>query len=216
MTNGERGVVVIGAGGHAAVCVEILRHSGTEVAFAIGADGANGNCIGVPVLGGDFHVEALRAEGFDRAFVAIGSNQLRRKLAGMALGLGYQLVRAISPAASVSPSATIGHGTAVMAGAVINARSTISDLSIVNTGATIDHDCQIGVAVHVAPQCALAGNVTIGEGAFLGIGTTVIPGITIGAHSRLGAGAVAICDIPGDVTAFGVPAVPQFQRIEDL
>lgn len=199
-------VVVIGAGGHAKVVIELLRQAGDNVAYCVSADATEKSCLGVSVLIGDEWLSKLRAEGYHRAFVAIGGNRLRLKMAGVLRELQYDLVNAISSFALISPSARIGVGVAVMAGTIINAEAEIGDLSIVNTGATIDHDCRIGKAVHVAPQSALAGTVTVGEGAFLGIGCRVIPGISIGEWSIVGAGAVVTKNIPENVTAVGVPA----------
>lgn len=200
------GIVVIGAGGHAKVCVELLRAMGAQVDYCIGGDDSADTCAGVPVLKGDEHVERLHESGYREAFVAIGSNRLRERLATMVVAQGYRLINAISPAATISPSARLGVGVAVMAGAVVNADATVADLVIINTGATVDHDCSIGRAAHVAPQCGLAGNVIVGAGSFLGIGCSVVPGISIGEHAMLGAGSVVIGHIPANVTAVGVPA----------
>jgi UDP-perosamine 4-acetyltransferase len=93
-----------------------------------------------------------------------------------------------------------------MAGAVVNACTSIGEGAIVNTGATIDHDCKIGNYAHVAPQCGIAGTVSVGSLAFLGVGTKVIPGITIGDKTTTGAGAVVVRDLPGESLAVGVPA----------
>ncbi|MBX9807224.1 MAG: acetyltransferase, partial [Flavobacteriaceae bacterium] len=49
------------------------------------------------------------------------------------------------------------------------------------------------------------GNVTIGEGAHIGIGATIIQGITIGKWAVIGAGAVIIENIPDNVVVVGVP-----------
>jgi UDP-perosamine 4-acetyltransferase len=95
-----------------------------------------------------------------------------------------------------------------MAGAVVNADSIIDDLAIINTGATVDHDCRVGRAVHIGPQCALAGNVVVGAGSFLGVGCKLIPGVRIGEHATVAAGAVVVSDIADGVTAMGVPAKP--------
>ncbi|AND71046.1 hexapeptide transferase [Dyella thiooxydans] len=161
----------------------------------------------MPVLHGDEHIRRLREEeNYQDAFVAIGSNRLREKLAGKAVSQGYRLVNAISPLAVISPSVRLGGGIAIMAGATINADSAIGDLAIINTGATVDHDCRIGRAVHIAPQCGLAGNVTVGDGSMLGIGCKVIPEQSIGNNVVLGAGSVVIASIPDGVTAVGVPA----------
>jgi UDP-perosamine 4-acetyltransferase len=201
----NEGVVVLGAGGHAKVVIELLRATGQQVAFCVSADSAE-HCAGVQVLRGDEHLARLRSIGYGRAFIAIGANRLRQRLAAHALDLGYELVNAISPHAVLSPSAQLGQGIAIMAGVVVNAQAVIGDLAILNTGVTVDHDCRIGAAVHLAPQCALAGNVLVGAGAFLGIGCKVIPDIEIGNDAILGAGAVVTSVIPAGVTAVGVPA----------
>jgi acetyltransferase EpsM len=52
----------------------------------------------------------------------------------------------------------------------------------------------------------LAGSVHVGEGAFLGIGSVVSPGVRIGRWTTLGAGAVAIRDLADGTVAVGVPA----------
>jgi UDP-perosamine 4-acetyltransferase len=203
-----KGIVMLGAGGHAKVCIELLQAMGETVAYCIAGADAPSHCLDVPVLAGDEQLARLRDEGYARAFVAIGANKLRGRLGANALQLGYELVNAISPRAVVSPSARLGKGIAIMAGAVVNADAVIGDLTIINTGATVDHDCDIGAAAHIAPQCALAGNVNVGTGSFLGVGSKVIPGIRIGKGSTIGAGGVVIRDIADGTTAVGVPAKP--------
>lgn len=207
-------VVVVGAGGHAKVVVELLRESGYEVFCCIGTTAANHTCLGAPVLIGDHHLSQLRAEGHVRSIVAIGDNLLRLRLMRIVRDIGYELVNAIGTNAKISPSAEIGRGVAIMNGAVINANAIIRDCAIVNTGATIDHDCQLGLGVHIAPQCGVAGSVSIGDGAFLGIGSVVIPGIKIGRNVILGAGSVVTSDLPPNVVAVGAPARIVRHRVE--
>lgn len=50
------------------------------------------------------------------------------------------------------------------------------------------------------------GYVEIGEGSFLGFGTTVMPNVRIGRQCVIGAGSVVNCDIPDHSVAAGVPA----------
>ena len=202
----KSGVVVIGAGGHAKVCIEILRASGFFVDYCLGQDGSPETCLGVPVLNGDEHLATLAGLGYSRIFVAIGANRTRERLAAVALELGYEFLNAISPHAVVSPSAKLGKGVAVMPGAVIQAESAVEDLVIINSGSTVDHDCMIRKAAQLGPQCALAGNVVVGPRCLLGTGTIVIPGVVIGGDAVIGAGGVVISDIPAGSTAVGVPA----------
>jgi acetyltransferase-like isoleucine patch superfamily enzyme len=46
----------------------------------------------------------------------------------------------------------------------------------------------------------------VGEGAFLGAGAVVLPGVTIGARSLVAAGAVVTEDVAVGATVMGVPA----------
>jgi UDP-perosamine 4-acetyltransferase len=64
----------------------------------------------------------------------------------------------------------------------------------------------------VGPASALAGGVTIGERAFLGVGARAIPGVRIGADTILGAGGVVVRDLPDAVVAIGVPAQIKGER----
>ena len=202
----KKSVIIIGAGGHAKVIIEILKSCNIKIAYCIGQENDSETCLGIPVLKGDHNLEKLFNTGFKKIFIAIGSNNLRAKITKEIKEIGFEIINAISPYSIISKNATLGTGIAIMPGAIINASCNISDNSIINTGATIDHDCSVGIGCHIGPQCALAGNVTIGEGTFLGIGTKVIPGILIGTNSILGAGSVVINNIKSNCTAVGVPA----------
>lgn len=120
--------------------------------------------------------------------------------------MGFSIVNAISPAAIVSPSVRLGFGIAIMSGGIVNAEAQIGNFAIVNTGASVDHDCRIGEGAHLAPATALAGNVTAERLAFMGVGSTAVPGVRIGESAIVGAGACVLHDIPAGATAWGVPA----------
>jgi acetyltransferase-like isoleucine patch superfamily enzyme len=48
--------------------------------------------------------------------------------------------------------------------------------------------------------------VAIGDGADLGVGAIVLPGVRIGVGAQIGAGAVVASDVPDYAVAAGVPA----------
>ncbi|OPA80199.1 hexapeptide transferase [Paenibacillus selenitireducens] len=199
-------VVIIGAGGHAKVVIDMIQ-SNPEFEI-IGCTDRIGNrkISGIPVLGDDSILPQLYEQGIRHAFVAIGGNSVRHQLARHALDTGFELINAISPHAYVADSVILGSGIAVMPGAVLNAEACIGNNSIINTCASVDHECYIGETCHIAPGCNISGNVRIGEGTFLGTGTKVIDGMTIGSWSILGSGAVVVKDIPSYCLAVGVPA----------
>jgi len=206
-------VVVVGAGGHASVVVDLLLDRGFAVPAMIGRAPST-PYRGVPVLVGDDQLAALH-RSCEHCLIAVGDNALRRRLADEALALGFELTTVVARGAQVSPSAHLGSGTVVMNGAVINASAHVGDLAIINTGATVDHDCVIGSGSHVAPGCTLAGNVQLGEGVFLGAGTIVIPGVRIGAGASSGAGSVITTDVAAGVHVRGVPARPAPESMDD-
>jgi UDP-perosamine 4-acetyltransferase len=199
-------VIVLGAGGHAKVVIELLRASGHEVAGLVGPD-APTELLGAPRLGDDDDLPALfAAKAAEGAFIAVGENRLRCKLAAMTKKIGFTPVNAISPNAIISPSAKIGAGVALMAGAVVNADAVIGDCAIVNTNAGIDHDCVLDEGAHVAAGATLAGTVRLGKRVLIGAGAVVAPGVTIADDAIIGAGACVVRDIREAGTYVGVPA----------
>ena len=203
-----RRVLLIGAGGHARVCLEALVDDGaTQVIGAVSSDGLGVPELGVPVLGRESELENL-TEGEDGLTfcVAIGDNQTRQTVSEMLTESGRSVTHAISRFAMVSTTTVCGAGVQLLPGSVVNAATSIGPGTIVNTNASIDHDCRVGAYVHVAPGAAVGGGVTIGDLAFVGLGARVLPGLTVGAGARVGAGAVVIDDVAPGATVVGVPA----------
>ena len=203
-------MLMIGAGGHARVCLEALRDDPNL--HVVGCVSSDGTCIEgllVAVLGSDADLEHIAArEGAAHAFVAIGGNGARLGAIQRCREAGLHLVNAVSRFAMMSSSAVVGDGVALLPGSVINAAAHLGDGVIVNTTASVDHDCVIGDGVHIGPGAVLAGGVRVGTGAFVGMGARVLPGVAIGANAVVGAGAVVVADVADGLTVVGVPARP--------
>jgi UDP-perosamine 4-acetyltransferase len=207
LTTSSSPLLLVGAGGHAKVVIELVRAAGThEVVGLIDRDLEGSPILGVPILGTDVDLPRFRHEGINHAFVGIGNNQRRLQMGRYLQQIGFEIINAISPAAVISVSVKLGRGIAVMAGAVINAEARIDDFAIINTRASVDHDCWVGEGAHLAPGSTLAGNVRIGTLAFVGAGASIIPGKNIGENAVVGAGACVIRDVPNGASAWGVPA----------
>lgn len=199
-------LIIIGAGPHAKVITDILQQSGQyEIVGLIDGLDKEG-FLGLKVIGDDNCLKMLFQQGVSKAFIAIGSNRIRKRLFEIAQGIGFEIINAISKNAIISPYVKLGSGIAVMPGAVINVDTVIGDGCIVNTNSSIDHDGRIGNFVHVAPGTSIAGNVSLGDETFCGVGCRIIDGIKIGRNVMVGAGAVVISDIEPDCTIVGVPA----------
>ena len=111
--------------------------------------------------------------------VAIGDNAVRKKEVRNLEKEGRQFGVAIHASAVVSPKAKIGEGSVICAGAVIVADAVIGKHCIVNTCASVDHDCVLQDFVHIAPGAHLCGGVQVGEGGFVGTGVCLAPGYRV-------------------------------------
>jgi sugar O-acyltransferase (sialic acid O-acetyltransferase NeuD family) len=200
---------VYGAGGHGKVVLDILeRDDRVQIEGLVDDDPtrAGGELFGYRILGSGEALRRIRMSGVTGAIVAIGDNETRGRLANWVETFDLELITAVHPAAQIARGVEIGAGSAVMAGVVINAESVLGRNTIVNTGATVDHDCRIGDCVHLAPGVHLAGDVRIGQHTHVGIGTVILQGVSVGHHVEIGAGSVVLRDLPPNITAVGVPA----------
>lgn len=208
-TGASMQVVIIGAGGHGKVVLDILRTAGKYVpAGFVDADTtlARVKVGGLPVFGAGNVLPKLRQQKVRHAIVAIGDNRTRQRYAALLREQGFELVNAIHPTASVSASAMLGENVVIAAQAAVCTEARVADCAIINTAAVVDHECDVAEAVHVCPGAVLAGRVRVGAGAFIGLGANVIQCMTIGEHAVVGAGAVVIEDVPARATVVGVPA----------
>jgi sugar O-acyltransferase (sialic acid O-acetyltransferase NeuD family) len=199
-------LLILGAGGHAAVVAESAERAGWRV---IGCAAGSGTLpmtafnLGDPDDAGAAGIDEAVARGV-RLHAAVGSAEVRARWMQRFGAAAFATV--VDPSSSVSPSAAVAEGASIGVGAVVQARAVIGPGAIVNTRAVVEHDCTVGACAHIAPAAVLCGSVTVGAWAQVGAGAVVIPGRSIGERTVIGAGAVVVRDLPADITAMGVPA----------
>ena len=203
-------VIIIGAGGHGKVVLDILQHdSDADLIGFIDDDVTSHDKIidGLRVLGSVNSLSKLIAVyKVDAAIIAVGDNKVRAELFDKMKGLGLKLKGAIHPDALIARDVEVGEGVVIAAGAVINTGGRIGNNVIINTGAVLDHDDVIEDNAHISPGVKLAGRVTVGKYTHVGLGVTIVEDLTIGENTTIGAGAVVLANIPANTTAVGVPA----------
>lgn len=205
----KRSAVVYGAGGHAKVVTEILRLNGWEVIGfldAVSPCRKGADFYGAKVLGGDEVLDDLICSGVRNVVVGFGDNRLRVKTAERLSRMGFRLMTAIHPSAVCAADVAIGDGTVVASGAVVGPSSRIGRNAIINTQASLDHDCVVCDGSHVGPGAIVTGVVEIGECAWIGAGAVIADHKKIGSDAIVGAGAVVVKDVPEAVVVMGVPA----------
>lgn len=194
-------LVILGAGGHAKVCYEIAIEMNQWKEIIVLDDNPENDFF--EISGKLKDVDNYPSADF---FVAIGSNESRKKLVLEILNKKYSVVNLIHPSSIISSSINIGKGIVIMAGVVINADTKIHDGVILNTSSTVDHDCIIESFVHISPGVHIAGTVHIGNSTWIGIGSSVINDITIETNCIVGAGSIVVKNLKQSGKYFGVPA----------
>ncbi len=206
-------MLVIGGGGHALVSIEVLRACGHDVAGCLTRDGsaaADLDRVGVAVLGTDGDLARLVADGYPRAFVAVGDNADRQRLSeGRASTAGGSLVRAVSPAAVVSATARRRRRCArdARCGRQCRCRPRTRghrQHARVRRPRLPDRR-RSPTSPRGSPSPATSPSVRARSSA---VGASVAPGRRIGAWAIVGAGAAVVRDVAPGETVVGVPARP--------
>lgn len=212
---GNRDITVVGARGHARVLIHLLQESGTPPTAITDIDARlhGTDVYGVPIIGGDDAILAQSPEDIvlvNAVGNAPGSGQsglgLRRALFESFKDKGFEFASVISGDVVVSSKASLGEGVQAITRATIHPGVNIGDNTIVNTGASLDHDCWVGSHSHIAPWAVLCGGVTVGDECHIGARAVLVPGIQVGTGAVIGAGAVVISDVAPGTTVVGNPA----------
>ena len=189
--------MIIGAGGHASVLVDILRQQNREILGVVSPE-IESKC---KVFDGIDHFEndddVLRFNNKTIKLVnGVGSlpgNSLRALIYGKFKALGFEFETIVASSALVSNYVELEEGVQVFTGAIVQTGAVIGVNTIINSGAIVEHDCKIGNHNHIAPSATLSGGVVLENNVHIGTGANIIQSITIGKGTVIGAG-VAITE----------------------
>jgi serine O-acetyltransferase len=110
---------------------------------------------------------------------------------------------------SIFGQCVIGRGAEFGPGFVILYSNGIVINSLVRGGShvTITHQNTIGEIEHRAP--------VLGDHVYVGAGARILGAVTVGSHTKIGANAVVVNDVPDGATVVGIPARIARQRTPD-
>jgi len=205
-----KSVVIVGAGGFGREVLEIFKDINKQkkkweiLGFVDSNTELHGKTINnYPVLGGLNWFENHQ----DVASVcAVGEPEAKKKVVEALHKMNVHFCNAIHPSVIMSEFIEFGEGVIIGAGTILTVNIKIGNHVIINLNCTIGHDAVIEDYCSLMPTVKINGNNHLYEGVYVGTGASFIHQISVGAWTTIGAGAVVVNNMPGNVLAVGVPA----------
>ena len=200
-------LAILGAGGHGRIVASVAESTGDweEIVFYDTAYPEFNQSGNWPVVG---NIEDLLSavDKQQGVIIALGDNNIRNKFFAKLDEVSANIVNLFHPSAVIAPDVILGRGITIMPNAVVNTGASISSGAIINTAAIVEHDCHVGLMVHLSPASVMAGGSHIGDFSWLGAGAVVIQSIKVCSRVNIGAGSVVLNDLKSNGTYVGIPA----------
>lgn len=197
MSQSDKPIIILGAGGHASVLVEMLLNNNKAIlGFVAPQKTEIKNYPQCKYLGRDQTLEKFTSADVrlvcGLGAISVEGNLIRRNLFTHFKNKGFIFETLIHPNAVVASTANIGEGCVIMAGVILQPNVILEKNIIINTKSSVDHDCHIQSHVHIAPGCTLSGAVVVGENTMIGMGANIIQGVNVGNNTMIRAGSLVV------------------------
>jgi|SRR5690625_3315348 len=138
--------------------------------------------------------------------LAFGSPNVKRKIYNvLSVNKNLHFPNLIHPDVDVSKFNLFGIGNIISKGVALSTNITINNFNLVHYNCSIGHDVSMGNYNSVFPLTALSGYDRLGDCVEIGTNTAVIPSISFGDNSIVGAGSTIIEDVCANTKVVGVP-----------
>ncbi|GGG52927.1 acetyltransferase [Hymenobacter glacieicola] len=161
---------------------------------------------GLPYLG---TIAALNAEPEPlQVVVAVGNSRSRAAVVARLTSPTLTFPTLIHPgvALEAEQQVQVGAGCIISQGCILTCDIVLGRHVLLNLGCTVGHDAVMEDFCSLMPHANVGGEAHLATGVYLGTNATVINQVRVGNNAIIGAGAVAVRDVPGNCTAVGVPA----------
>lgn len=118
---------------------------------------------------------------------------------------GASFTSLIHPYATLGRFFAIGDGVIIQSGFAMTVNVNIGSFSLM-LASLLGHDVKIGDFSTISSHCNISGHVNVGERTFIGGNVAIAPNITIGDDAYLCMGSVILKDVPAGAKMLGNPA----------
>ena len=191
MSDPNKNILLIGAGGHSISCIEVLKSSDFYNIFGlVDISKKNINIGDYKILGDDNKAKEI-FKSCKNALITVGqikSSRVRINLFSKYKDIGFKFPFIFSKTSVISKNTRIGEGTIMMHKVFVNSNVKIGKNCIINTASILEHDVNISDFCHVSTGAILNGNVKVGKNSFIGSGAIIGNNIKIGNNVIISAG----------------------------
>ena len=165
-----------------------------------------GKIFGKEVVVSDRYVDLLVERGITKCFVLEDDRYLRQEIIAALKENGIEVLSYVHPTAVLCGHNTIGEGVVVFPQCYVGYKADVLDGTIMQSNCTIEHHSVVGRFCNVNPNLTTGGFVKIDDLCEINMSVDIVNRITIGARSRIGAGALVMANVPERELWYGRPA----------
>ena len=198
-------LIIFGTGGHAVSVANVALSAGYKIKHFVDKNKKGLDFLGYKIIGDLTELDNTDNFSFS---IAVGDNAVRERIYKELISTMPNLYfpPLVHPSAVISFFTEIGDGAVIMPKAVIGPNSKVGKFCLINTSASIDHDCIMFDYSSLAPGAVTGGSVTVGLRSSISIHATIKDGLKIGDDSVVGANSYLNKDLPKNQVAYGTPA----------
>ena len=185
-------ILVIGSGGHAKSCIEIIENSKKFKIAGLIDNNKNKKIGKYKVIFKENDISKIKkcSKNLVLGLGSLKNINKRIKIFKKFKKQGFKFPIIISKHAIVSNQSKIEEGTIIFNHVFVNSGSLIGKNCIINNKSLIEHDSTIGDHSHISTNVTINGNCIIGENTFIGSGSILRNNLTIKKNSFIKMGTI--------------------------
>lgn len=190
----KKKIILIGSGGHAQSCLEIIYNSTTKYSVEGYLDLKRNKNFSFKYLGNLNDEKFLDIQKISKNLaICIGqikNPKLRNNIFKKFKKLNFKFPIIKSKNSIISKETSIGDGTMIFNNVLINRDAKIGENSILNNCCLIEHGVNIGSNCHISTGAIINGESSIGNNCFIGSGAILHQSVSIGNNCIISAGQI--------------------------